>query len=141
MAEVMRIGGLANNFYGWGGEDDDLSHRMFPELTGRPNAVAKYSVRQSVCATTGCLLVLSRLKHHRIPIVRSSPVISRYFMLDHEYAKESPKLETQMRLSKADSMMEEGIRNVKYNLQSLEEFPLFTKISVLLSPPKPVPNL
>ena len=31
MAEVMRIGGLANNFYGWGGEDDDLSHRLVPD--------------------------------------------------------------------------------------------------------------
>jgi len=137
MAEVTRIGGLANSFFGWGGEDDDLSHRMFPEVSG----AAKYSVQQSVCATTGCLLVLSRLKHHRIPIIRNSPVISRYFMLDHDPAKESPKLEAQMRLSRTDSMMEEGIRNVKYSLKSIEELSLFTKISVLLSPPKPVPNL
>ena len=102
-SDFKKINGFSNVFWGWGGEDDDLYHRLlFHNLTltrpfdGQPSFIISQA---------------------------------RYSMLDHNEAKPNP--ERMELISQGKQRLQfDGLNNVRYKVLNLEMKPLYTHFLV-----------
>ena len=68
-----KMNGFSNDYWGWGGEDDDFAYRC-PLLSFRVNFIAN----------------LHRVGYQNYKVVRNSTEIARYKMIKHERESSNP---------------------------------------------------
>ena len=100
--DFQKINGFSNVFWGWGGEDDDLHHRiLFHNLTlTRPFDSQPSFIHQA-----------------------------RYSMLDHHEAKPNPE-RTELVNRGEQRLHFDGLNDISYEVLNAETKPLYTYIFV-----------
>jgi len=72
------VNGFSNSFFGWGGEDDDMSNRYISVIIPKVLQILNH-------------LLSCSLKHANLFISRYPINIARYIMLKHLKEKANPK--------------------------------------------------
>ncbi|CAJ0956085.1 unnamed protein product [Ranitomeya imitator] len=138
--QIAKVNGYSNNYWGWGGEDDDLRYSVcnLPlQLTTIILLMYKYITTYII---PGCNLFLCSCKmgaNLERSVVRPPPEIARYTMIFHtrdsgnEVNKERGQLlKKTMKVWKTD-----GLNSCSYKLLSIEHEPLYINITVDIGKP------
>ena len=118
------VNGFSNGFYGWGGEDDDLFHRV----TKKGYSVFRYP---------GNIGRYSMLKHDKVRSCRSARAKSRRSTLFLEQVDMNEDLDSMMEKSKKDLLTDDGLTTLQYKKLNEKLLPTHTWLLVKLPPPPP----
>ena len=98
-SQIVRVNGMANDYWGWGREDDDLS---------------------------------TRFRHYNFRIIYSDSTAASYVDLGHKSDRIITNHEWPSSQLVAKVIESNGLSNLNYTLNAIENRPLYTNISVYL---------
>ncbi|KAA0709643.1 Beta-1,4-galactosyltransferase 1 [Triplophysa tibetana] len=115
--QYLKINGFPNNYWGWGGEDDDIFNRFKP--FSALNRARKHN-KPEMISSKG------------MSISRPDGMIGRCRMIRHERDKQND--DNPQRFDRIahtrDTMAKDGINSLTYEVVKVEKDQLFTKITV-----------
>uniref|UniRef100_A0A3B5MPD4 UDP-Gal:betaGlcNAc beta 1,4- galactosyltransferase, polypeptide 2 n=1 Tax=Xiphophorus couchianus TaxID=32473 RepID=A0A3B5MPD4_9TELE len=118
--QFLKINGFPNEYWGWGGEDDDIYNRDILPLPQHHLLVNMVSV---LCNQEIYLFLYSHSESH---LCFSSPRPSLFFRFN--------KIQ-----NTKNTMKKDGISSLTYKLVQVKKYPMYTNISVEIGKPPPRP--
>ncbi|XP_025067523.1 beta-1,4-galactosyltransferase 4 isoform X1 [Alligator sinensis] len=102
--QFSKVNGFSNNYWGWGGEDDDLRIRM----------------------------TVSRVEMQKMKVMRPSPDVAKYTMIFHTRDRGNEENGERMKLLRQVSRVwkTDGLNSCSYKLLSVEHNPLYINVTV-----------
>ncbi|XP_078116095.1 beta-1,4-galactosyltransferase 1 isoform X2 [Sander vitreus] len=115
--QYLKINGFPNNYWGWGGEDDDIFNRLSSKGM--------------------CLCCVSRLSSKGMSISRPSGEMGKCRMIRHQRDKQNdPNPQRFNRIAHTrETMHKDGINSLTYSVVKAEKFHLYTLITVDVGKP------